>query len=70
MTSVAQDICTVAVFYGFFHLVLGLLFGQAPEWVLEYWHPSEKAMYPDYFAKREKWKKLQLESWDKEVSTA
>lgn len=25
-------------------------------------------MYPDYFAKREQWKKLQRESWDKEVS--
>jgi len=35
---------------------------------LDYWHPSEKAMYPDYFAKREQWKKLQRESWDKEVS--
>jgi len=25
-------------------------------------------MYPDYFAKREQWKKLQRESWQKEVS--
>uniref|UniRef100_A0A8C8VDX4 NADH dehydrogenase [ubiquinone] 1 beta subcomplex subunit 9 n=1 Tax=Pelusios castaneus TaxID=367368 RepID=A0A8C8VDX4_9SAUR len=40
---------------------------KAPEWVLDYWHPSEKAMYPDYFAKRERWKKLRLESWEKEV---
>ncbi|OXB82943.1 UNVERIFIED_CONTAM: hypothetical protein H355_009853 [Colinus virginianus] len=38
-----------------------------PEWCLDYWHPSEKAMYPDYFAKREQWKKLQRESWEKEV---
>ncbi|KAG8133936.1 putative NADH dehydrogenase protein [Naja naja] len=40
---------------------------KSPEWILEMWHPSEKAMYPDYFAKREQWKKLRLESWDKEV---
>ncbi|XP_034980847.1 NADH dehydrogenase [ubiquinone] 1 beta subcomplex subunit 9 isoform X1 [Zootoca vivipara] len=40
---------------------------QAPEWFLDLWHPSEKAMYPDYFAKREQWKKLRLESWEKEV---
>ncbi|NWX87303.1 NDUB9 dehydrogenase, partial [Nothoprocta pentlandii] len=40
---------------------------KVPEWCLDFWHPSEKAMYPDYFAKREQWKKLQLESWDKEV---
>ncbi|XP_067387388.1 NADH dehydrogenase [ubiquinone] 1 beta subcomplex subunit 9 isoform X1 [Emydura macquarii macquarii] len=40
---------------------------KAPEWCLDFWHPSEKAMYPDYFAKREQWKKLRLESWEKEV---
>ncbi|XP_051827038.1 NADH dehydrogenase [ubiquinone] 1 beta subcomplex subunit 9 [Antechinus flavipes] len=40
---------------------------KVPEWCLDYWHPSEKAMYPDYFAKREKWKKLRLESWEREV---
>nr|XP_051686398.1 NADH dehydrogenase [ubiquinone] 1 beta subcomplex subunit 9 isoform X2 [Oryctolagus cuniculus]XP_051700778.1 NADH dehydrogenase [ubiquinone] 1 beta subcomplex subunit 9 isoform X2 [Oryctolagus cuniculus] len=38
-----------------------------PEWCLDYWHPSEKAMYPDYFAKREQWKKLRRESWEREV---
>lgn len=41
---------------------------QVPEWVLDHWHPSEKAMYPDYFAKREQWKQLRMQSWDKEVS--
>ena len=41
---------------------------QVPEWVLDHWHPSEKAMYPDYFSKREHWKQLRLQSWDKEVS--
>ncbi|XP_005288841.1 NADH dehydrogenase [ubiquinone] 1 beta subcomplex subunit 9 isoform X1 [Chrysemys picta bellii] len=40
---------------------------KAPEWCLDFWHPSEKAMYPDYFSKREQWKRLQLESWEKEV---
>lgn len=35
--------------------------------MLDYWHPSEKAMYPDYFSKREQWKKLRMQSWDKEV---
>ncbi|NXV61072.1 NDUB9 dehydrogenase, partial [Molothrus ater] len=40
---------------------------KIPEWCLDFWHPSEKAMYPDYFAKREQWKKLQRESWEREV---
>ncbi|XP_071594470.1 NADH dehydrogenase [ubiquinone] 1 beta subcomplex subunit 9 [Heliangelus exortis] len=40
---------------------------KIPEWALDFWHPSEKAMYPDYFAKREQWKKLQRESWEKEI---
>uniref|UniRef100_A0A8C6TU45 NADH dehydrogenase [ubiquinone] 1 beta subcomplex subunit 9 n=1 Tax=Neogobius melanostomus TaxID=47308 RepID=A0A8C6TU45_9GOBI len=37
---------------------------KVPEWMLDHWHPSEKAMYPDYFSKREQWKKLRLQSWD------
>uniref|UniRef100_A0A2K6PV69 NADH dehydrogenase [ubiquinone] 1 beta subcomplex subunit 9 n=1 Tax=Rhinopithecus roxellana TaxID=61622 RepID=A0A2K6PV69_RHIRO len=40
---------------------------KLPEWCLDDWHPSEKAMYPDYFAKREQWKKLRRESWEREV---
>lgn len=40
---------------------------KVPEWCLDYWHPSEKAVYPDYFSKREQWKKLRMESWDREV---
>uniref|UniRef100_A0A5F9DSQ3 NADH dehydrogenase [ubiquinone] 1 beta subcomplex subunit 9 n=1 Tax=Oryctolagus cuniculus TaxID=9986 RepID=A0A5F9DSQ3_RABIT len=43
---------------------------KVPEWCLDYWHPSEKAMYPDYFAKREQWKKLRRESWEREVCPA
>ncbi|XP_037659391.1 NADH dehydrogenase [ubiquinone] 1 beta subcomplex subunit 9 isoform X2 [Choloepus didactylus] len=39
---------------------------KVPEWCLDDWHPSEKAMYPDYFAKREQWKKLRMESWERE----
>lgn len=45
------------------------LLPQVPEWALNHWHPSEKAMYPDYFAKREQWKQLRMQSWDKEVSS-
>ncbi|KAL0598581.1 NADH dehydrogenase [ubiquinone] 1 beta subcomplex subunit 9 [Plecturocebus cupreus] len=40
---------------------------KLPENCLDAWHPSEKAMYPDYFAKREKWKKLRRESWEREI---
>uniref|UniRef100_A0A8C2L983 NADH dehydrogenase [ubiquinone] 1 beta subcomplex subunit 9 n=1 Tax=Cricetulus griseus TaxID=10029 RepID=A0A8C2L983_CRIGR len=40
---------------------------KVPEWFLDYWHPSEKAVYPDYFSKREQWKKLRMESWEREV---
>uniref|UniRef100_A0A8C7J9C8 NADH dehydrogenase [ubiquinone] 1 beta subcomplex subunit 9 n=1 Tax=Oncorhynchus kisutch TaxID=8019 RepID=A0A8C7J9C8_ONCKI len=40
---------------------------KVPEWCLDHWHPSEKAMYPDYFAKREQWKKLREQSWAGEV---
>ncbi|XP_005953318.2 NADH dehydrogenase [ubiquinone] 1 beta subcomplex subunit 9-like [Haplochromis burtoni] len=42
---------------------------KVPEWVLDHWHPSEKAMYPDYFSKREQWKKLRMQSWEKEVGS-
>lgn len=28
-----------------------------PDWILDYWHPMEKAAYPKYFATREKRKK-------------
>lgn len=27
-----------------------------PDWVLDYWHPLEKAQYPKYFARREQMK--------------
>ncbi|XP_065224909.1 NADH dehydrogenase [ubiquinone] 1 beta subcomplex subunit 9 [Planococcus citri] len=33
--------------------------------ILDYWHPLEKAQYPDYFAKREQRKKEFVEWYDK-----
>lgn len=33
-----------------------------PDWVLDYWHPIEKAMYPKYFARREQMKD-EYEKW-------
>lgn len=36
----------------------------APDWILDYWHPLEKAQYPDYFARREVRKKEFLAKWD------
>lgn len=36
-----------------------------PDWIVDYWHPLEKAQYPDYFARREQRKKEYLAMWDK-----
>ncbi|XP_069683070.1 NADH dehydrogenase [ubiquinone] 1 beta subcomplex subunit 9-like [Periplaneta americana] len=36
-----------------------------PDWVLDYWHPLEKAQYPEYFARRELRKKQFIEMWEK-----
>lgn len=36
-----------------------------PDWIVDYWHPLEKAQYPDYFARREERKKEYLANWDK-----
>ncbi|XP_013781348.1 NADH dehydrogenase [ubiquinone] 1 beta subcomplex subunit 9-like [Limulus polyphemus] len=38
---------------------------RPPDWVLDYWHPLEKAQYPDYFARREQRKKEYIELWEK-----
>jgi NADH dehydrogenase (ubiquinone) 1 beta subcomplex subunit 9 len=35
-----------------------------PDWILDYWHPLEKAQYPEYFARREVRKKEYLAKWD------
>lgn len=33
--------------------------------MIDYWHPLEKAQYPEYFAKREELKKKFVEAWVK-----
>ncbi|XP_049880227.1 NADH dehydrogenase [ubiquinone] 1 beta subcomplex subunit 9 [Pectinophora gossypiella] len=37
-----------------------------PDWVLDYWHPLEKAQYPEYFKIREQRKKEFMAMWEKE----
>jgi len=37
----------------------------SPDWVLDFWHPDEKAQYPDYFARREERKKEYVAMWEK-----
>lgn len=37
-----------------------------PDWVLDYWHPLEKAQYPDYFARREQRKQEYVVWWEKQ----
>ncbi|XP_002737953.1 NADH dehydrogenase [ubiquinone] 1 beta subcomplex subunit 9-like [Saccoglossus kowalevskii] len=39
----------------------------APEWVLDFWHPSERAQYPTYFARYEKRKQWEKNRWDRLV---
>ncbi|KAI5646431.1 hypothetical protein NE865_01364 [Phthorimaea operculella] len=34
-----------------------------PDWVLDYWHPLEKAQYPCYFSTREKRKCEYIKLW-------
>lgn len=36
-----------------------------PDWILDYWHPLEKAQYPEYFARRELRKKEFIKNWEK-----
>ncbi|KAF4526746.1 hypothetical protein B566_EDAN015093 [Ephemera danica] len=36
-----------------------------PDWVLDYWHPLEKAQYPEYFARREQRKKEYVQWWER-----
>ncbi|CDQ92941.1 unnamed protein product [Oncorhynchus mykiss] len=38
---------------------------MVPEWCLDHWHPSYG--HVSYFAKREQWKNLREQSWDREV---
>jgi len=39
---------------------------DCPDWVMDYWHPMEKAQYPEYFARREQRKKEYIELWEKQ----
>lgn len=44
----------------------GVAYGRvvtAPDWVLDYWHPLEKAQYPEYFARREQRKQEYVKLW-------
>ncbi|XP_012267908.2 NADH dehydrogenase [ubiquinone] 1 beta subcomplex subunit 9 [Athalia rosae] len=46
----------------------GMAYGRTvvpPDWVVDYWHPSEKAAYPEYFARRELRKKEYIEWYKK-----
>ncbi|CAK8685264.1 NADH dehydrogenase [ubiquinone] 1 beta subcomplex subunit 9-like [Clavelina lepadiformis] len=40
---------------------------QVPERALDHWEPHEKAMFPDYFAKREKWQGIRRKTWSEEM---
>ncbi|XP_062548140.1 NADH dehydrogenase [ubiquinone] 1 beta subcomplex subunit 9 [Armigeres subalbatus] len=41
-----------------------------PDWVLDYWHPLEKAQFPEYFARREKRKEEYVVWWEKQYGKA
>uniref|UniRef100_A0A8C7LZF3 NADH dehydrogenase [ubiquinone] 1 beta subcomplex subunit 9 n=1 Tax=Oncorhynchus kisutch TaxID=8019 RepID=A0A8C7LZF3_ONCKI len=41
---------------------------KVPEWCLDHWHPSDG--HVSYFAKREQWKNLREQSWDRAVGQA
>nr|CAH7718962.1 unnamed protein product [Callosobruchus chinensis] len=46
----------------------GIAYGREvtpPDWVVDYWHPLEKAQYPEYFARREQRKKEFVKAWEK-----
>ncbi|XP_055644184.1 NADH dehydrogenase [ubiquinone] 1 beta subcomplex subunit 9-like [Toxorhynchites rutilus septentrionalis] len=41
-----------------------------PDWILDYWHPLEKAHFPEYFARREKRKEEYTVWWEKQYGKA
>ncbi|CAH0551908.1 unnamed protein product [Brassicogethes aeneus] len=46
----------------------GVAYGREvipPDWVMDYWHPIEKAQYPEYFARREQRKQEYIKLWEK-----
>lgn len=36
---------------------------EPPDWVMDYWHPLEKAQYPNYFETRECRKIEYIKKW-------
>lgn len=51
----------------------GVAYGRelkSPDWVLDLWHPDEKAQYPEYFARREQRKKDYIAYWEKKYGKA
>ncbi|XP_069683071.1 NADH dehydrogenase [ubiquinone] 1 beta subcomplex subunit 9-like [Periplaneta americana] len=59
-----QHYCPIA----FPHSPGGKAYGREvvpPDWVLDYWHPLEKAQYPEYFARREKRKEEFVKMWNR-----
>ena len=59
MAFCAVMILTVAV---------GITAAQAPDWVLDQWHPWEKVQMMDYFEKREKLKEEFNEYYEKSLT--
>ncbi|XP_022913735.1 NADH dehydrogenase [ubiquinone] 1 beta subcomplex subunit 9 [Onthophagus taurus] len=41
-----------------------------PDWIIDHWHPLEKAQYPEYFAKRELRKKEFIREYEKKYGKA
>uniref|UniRef100_A0A1A9ZHA4 NADH dehydrogenase [ubiquinone] 1 beta subcomplex subunit 9 n=1 Tax=Glossina pallidipes TaxID=7398 RepID=A0A1A9ZHA4_GLOPL len=39
---------------------------ELPDWMFDYWHPLEKAQYPEFFAKREERKQQFVAWWEKQ----
>ncbi|XP_044263198.1 NADH dehydrogenase [ubiquinone] 1 beta subcomplex subunit 9-like [Tribolium madens] len=46
----------------------GVAYGREvipPDWIIDHWHPLEKAQYPEYFARREQRKREYVKLWEK-----
>jgi len=51
----------------------GIAFGRetlVPDWIVDMWHPLERAQYPEYFARREKRKLEYIDRWEKKYGKA
>ncbi|CAH1169534.1 unnamed protein product [Phaedon cochleariae] len=51
----------------------GVAYGREvipPDWVVDHWHPLEKAQYPEYFARREERKKEYVKHWAQKYGTS